>query len=188
MIKTKKELKSYLEKEKIIYLRGDKKNILNSIFSNDQIIEIWKFIKLLRKAEYYKNKRKTIINKIFFFYYRRKKQIQGIKIGIEINENCFKEGLNIYHSGNIVINRNASVGSNCILHGSNCIGNKGFDSNRAPVLGDNVELGFGAQIIGDVYIADGVRIGAGAVVTKSFYEKDIIIVGNPARKLEKKEF
>lgn len=47
----------------------------------------------------------------------------------------------------------------------------------APVLGDNVELGFGATVIGDVYIADGCKIGA--VVTKSCYEPYSTLVGFP---------
>ena len=49
------------------------------------------------------------------------------------------------------------------------------------MLGNNVDIGYGAIVVGDVYIADDVRIGAGAVVTKSCYEKGVTLVGVPAR-------
>ena len=51
--------------------------------------------------------------------------------------------------------------------------------------GDNVDIGVGAKIIGGVTIADNIKIGANAVVTKSFYEEGITLVGVPARKLER---
>ncbi|MBT0889312.1 hypothetical protein KJR38_03095 [Streptococcus lutetiensis] len=54
-----------------------------------------------------------------------------------------------------------------------------------PVIGNNVDIGVGAKIIGNVTIADGIKIGANAVVNKSFYEEGITIVGVPARKVVK---
>ncbi len=45
-------------------------------------------------------------------------------------------------------------------------------------------LGVGAKVIGNVTIADDVKIAAGAVVVTSFTEKGIIIGGVPARKLK----
>ena len=45
-------------------------------------------------------------------------------------------------------------------------------------------MGAGAKVIGNVTIADGIKIGAGAVVVSSFLEKGITIGGVPARKLK----
>lgn len=45
----------------------------------------------------------------------------------------------------------------------------------APIIGNNVEVGFGAVIIGKVKIADGIKIGANSVVTNSFLEPNITI-------------
>ena len=98
-------------------------------------------------------------------------------------ENNFEEGLIIYHAGNIVINRGAKVGRNCQLHGDICIGNDG-KTNKCPIIGDNVDIGVGAKIIGDIKIADNIVIGAGAVVNKSFDEKGITIAGIPAKKIK----
>ena len=51
----------------------------------------------------------------------------------------------------------------------------------AAIIGDNVFIGSGAKIIGEVTIANNIAIGAGAVVTKSFSEDNITIAGVPAK-------
>ena len=57
----------------------------------------------------------------------------------------------------------------CQLHGDNCIGNNGI-TLAAPRIGNRVDIGVGAKIIGNIEIADDIVIGAGAVVNKSFKE------------------
>lgn len=102
------------------------------------------------------------------------------RLGVYILPNTFDWGLRIWHYGSIMVNGNARIGRNCQLHGMNCIGNKGGDSNKAPTIGDNVDIGVGAVIIGDIVIANNVTIGANAVVTKSCNEENAILAGNPA--------
>ncbi len=91
--------------------------------------------------------------------------------------------MQIHHSGNIVVNGKSRIGKNCQLHGSNCIGNDGKTLD-APVIGNNVEVGVGAKIIGGIRIADNIKIGAGAIVVTSFTEPGITIGGVPARRLK----
>ena len=106
-------------------------------------------------------------------------------MGIEIGPNCFGKGLSIWHGGSIIVNPSVRAGENCVLRGANCIGNDGkMDKN--PVLGDNVELGYGAVIIGNVTIADNTKIGANAVVNHSIEESGCTYVGVPARKVQRK--
>lgn len=102
----------------------------------------------------------------------------GYRLGLEIHENCFEEGLQIFH-GNIVINSSVRIGKNCKLHGMNCIGNKG-DRPECPVLGDDIEIGFGAGIFGNVEIPKGCVIGANAVVVKSPPQSNSVLAGVPA--------
>ena len=142
-----------------------------------------KYIKLLRKSEYHYNLRNNPFHMIMYIYTRRKKNDLGTKLGIEIFENSFDSGLRIYHAGNIVVNREAIIGKNCKLHGDNCIGNSGF-STKSPRIGDNVRLGVGAKVIGDVIIANNITVAAGAVVVDSFEEEGITIGGIPAKKLK----
>ena len=68
------------------------------------------------------------------------------------------------------------------MHGENCIGNNGKSIATARI-GDYLDLGSGAKIIGDVELKDHVTVGANAVVTHSFLEENITLVGLPARKL-----
>lgn len=73
-------------------------------------------------------------------------------------------GLRIPHNIGIVISGKAVIGQNCeILHGVT-IGTS--SKNKAPHIGDNVFIGAGAKVIGNITIGDNVKIGANAVVTK----------------------
>jgi len=53
--------------------------------------------------------------------------------------------------------------------------------SKPIIIGNDVWIGANAIILPEVTIADGCVVGAGAVVTKSFTEKNCVIVGNPAK-------
>ena len=187
MINNKKELQEILAYEKQLYWGNDKESkyqYLLAFLKDHPNYEVWKYNKLLRKAGYYYYiRKKNIINALLYFWFCRKKNQLGRKLGIELNERTFAKGLLIYHTQGIVVNGLAVVGENCHLHGNNCIGTDGKTSD-CPVIGNNVTLGVGAKVLGNVTIADDIRIGAGAVVLKSFYEPGITIGGIPARKIK----
>lgn len=88
-------------------------------------------------------------------------------------------GLFLYHPYSTIINAK-SIGKNCVVRHLTTIGNNGLDDNAKPVLGDNVEIGAHAVIIGPVIIGNNVTIGAGAVVTKDVPD-NCVVAGNPAR-------
>lgn len=191
MIKTKSELKECILLESKFYdnidtsLRG---RVVSHIVRASHV-ELKRYLGFLRKSEYHYNNSFYITHEIMNLYhdilhiiYRRKKNILGRKLGVEIEEGVFDQGLVIYHPGGIVINPDAKIGKNCKLHGSNCIGNKGYE-NAAPVIGDNVELGVGACVIGNIKLGDNIFVGANSVVTHSFPEKSVL-VGTPARLLK----
>ena len=143
-----------------------------------------KYLLYLRKQEYYQNTAEgNKIKSLLGLFYERKKHRLGIKLGFNIPPNSFGKGLTIYHTGCLVVNTTARIGENCKLHGNNCIGNNGIE-DKSPVIGNNVDIGFGAVIIGDVTIADNIKIGANAVVNKSYTEPGITIVGVPARRVK----
>ena len=141
--------------------------------------ELTKYLYYLRKQEYYINTASNKIEVLIGLYYERKKNKLGLKLGLEIPPNCFGEGLQIYH-GNIVVNPKVKAGVNCKLHGGNCIGNNG-KTDEAPVIGDNVDIGFGSILIGDITIPNNAIIGANALVNKSFDSNSNIIAGVPAK-------
>ena len=179
----KSELKVILENEKELYGIG----VISSLWgfiTNYNRYRIWKWLYSSRKYDYYSQfYHKNFIKKIIAIYYLRKKNKLGEKLGLDIGTRHIGKGLLIHHPGATVINGRTIIGDNCILHGNNCIGNKGPKSSPCPIIGNNVEIGVGAKIIGGVTIADDIVIGAGAVVVDSFLEKGIIIGGVPARKL-----
>lgn len=61
-----------------------------------------------------------------------------------------------------------------------------YGGGGAPQIGDNCFIGPGAKIFGDIVIGDNVKIGANAVVNKSFPEGDCTLVGVPARKVRER--
>lgn len=115
------------------------------------------------------------------YWYRARKNRLGAKLGFIISAGCFGEGLKIEHYGSVIVNPKARIGKNCIIHGNCCIGSKGGYPDDSPVIGDNVDIGQFAQILGGVRIADGVRIGAGAVVVNDIPEPGVTVAGVPAR-------
>ena len=179
MINSRSELNNCLLAEEKLYIADT--GFFGRVklrFTREYIYTIWRFVKALRHCEYHLNSGGAM-HKVLLAFWRRKKNRLGSIMGIEIHENCFGEGLQIFH-GNIVVNSLVRCGSGCRLHGMNCIGNKGGDDLRVPALGNDIELGVGACILGPVRIADGCVIGANAVVLKSAETEGSVLVGIPA--------
>ncbi len=147
---------------------------------------IWKFQIILRKAEYYSNAYKH--KKRFFLcraWYLFKYHKYSIKLNISIPLNVFGPGLSIAHFGTINVNSNAKIGKNCRIHEGVTIGTTN-GSDKAPIIGDNVFIGTGAKIIGDIFVSDDVAIGANAAVVRSISEKRVTYAGVPAKKISQK--
>lgn len=92
-------------------------------------------------------------------------------------------GLRLYHGQSLVVNNRAIIGKRCILRNSVTIGVKitSPDFNGgAPIIGDDVDIGAGAIIIGPITIGSGAIVGAGAVIVKNVPE-NAVVVGNPGK-------
>lgn len=92
-------------------------------------------------------------------------------------------GTKIYHPFGIVINSKSIIGKNVKLRQGITIGNKGNNKLPSPKIGDNVDIGSGAIVIGNISIGDYSKIGAGSVVTKDC-PKNSVMVGNPAKNIK----
>lgn len=103
-----------------------------------------------------------------------------LQLGFSIGPNIFGPGLSIPHYGNIVINPNVRIGNNCRIHVGVNIGASGGKTS-VPRIGDDVYIGPGAILFGDIKIGNNVMIGANSTVTKSFEEDNIVIAGSPAQ-------
>ena len=135
-----------------------------------------------------KDKKSTKLQKLLikymYQYYEKKKNQFSYKSGIEIGlDSVIGKCCDIWHSGVVI---NGTIGNYCVFHGNNTIGNKGVgNESLRPIIGNNVDIGAGSIIIGDIIIADDCVIGAGAVVTKSFNETSSVIIGIPGKVFER---
>lgn len=182
-----RELKSIIENERKLYMpyASTKKAFLMAKFMHQESFEIFRWIKELRMTEYYAAKRDTkggLLNRALCIHHGRKMAKYGNALGYFISPGVLGKNVVIFHRGSVIINHRSVIGDGCKLHGDNCIGNNG-STEDCPVLGKNVDVGIGAKIIGGVTIADDIKIGANAVVTKSFLEPGITIAGVPAKKI-----
>jgi serine O-acetyltransferase len=129
---------------------------------------------LYRLSHYLKSKRVKMLPGILT---RLNITLHGLDIpnSVEIGP-----GLYIPHPvGNVVMARR--IGANLSLIGSNTIGMR--NTHAFPVLGDNVFMGAGARVLGDIVIGDNVNIGANAVVIQDL-PSNCTAVGVPAKILE----
>nr|WP_321413143.1 serine acetyltransferase [uncultured Allomuricauda sp.] len=182
MIDSKIKYKEYLKADKAaLNIHGSG----ISLFLRELIAPnyIWKFQKSLRKLEYYKNCKKSLINKTYYFWLKSKHRKLALKLSFSIPENVFGPGLSIAHYGTIVVNSKAKVGKNCRIHVCVNIGASG-GIPKAPTLGDNVYIGPGAKIFGDITLGNNIAIAANSSVNKSILEDRILIAGSPAKKIK----
>ena len=133
--------------------------------------------------------RYTITKIIFYPYLVLYRYFVEWVLGIELPRKLtVGKGLSLYHGQALVINKSTVIGENCVLRNSTTIGHKKLADGTfsgCPRIGNNVDIGANVCIIGDVTIGDNVIIGAGSVVIKDV-PPDCVVVGNPARLLERK--
>ena len=184
MIRTRKDYEFFKKADEIAIGRdteaGFKRRILCTVDA------IWKFERMLRKTEYYQNCKTSKLDQVYLKYLTYELYKYRNKLGLTISPNCFGPGLSIAHIGTIVVNPASRIGANCRIHTCVVIGTKAGYPDKAPNIGNNVYIGPGAKIFGEITIADGIAIGANSVVNKSFLEPNITIAGGPSKKISDK--
>jgi serine O-acetyltransferase len=98
------------------------------------------------------------------------------------DEPCFPHGYyGIFISGGAKIGRNAVIFQHVTI-GSNSLNDS--DNAGSPTIGNNVYIGAGAKIIGNITIGDNCRIGANAVVYQDMPPHSVA-VQSPTRIIQK---
>ena len=123
---------------------------------------------------------RKLLSTWYWLIFRLVETLTGISLPKEAQ---IGPGLRIWHFGNIFINPQSVMGANCTLRQGVTLGNR-VDGGPSPTLGDNVELGAYAQILGGVTIGSGAKIGAMSVVLVDV-PAGATAVGNPARIIQK---
>ncbi|MEL6382353.1 MAG: serine O-acetyltransferase [Cyanobacteria bacterium J06626_18] len=104
--------------------------------------------------------------------------LTGIEIHPGAGIGC---GVFIDHGMGVVIGETAIVGDYSLIYQGVTLGGTGKESGkRHPTLGENVVVGAGAKILGNIQIGNNVRIGAGSVVLREV-PSDCTVVGVPGR-------
>lgn len=117
-----------------------------------------------------------LADRAYWLAYRLVETVTGISITklVEVGP-----GLRIWHFGNVVVHPRAVIGAQCTLRQGVTIGER-YPGGGLPVLGDNVDIGAYAQILGAVHVGNGCRIGALSVVLCDVPD-GATAVGIPAR-------
>ena len=85
----------------------------------------------------------------------------------------------------VVIGETAIIGDDVYLYHAVTLGGTSSErGKRHPTIGNNVIVGAGAKVLGDILIGDGARVGANAVVVRAV-EPGVTVVGIPARPVDR---
>lgn len=109
-------------------------------------------------------------------------QVSRCITGIEIHPGAhLGPGFFIDHGMGVVIGETAEIGRDVtVYHGVTLGGTSWQPGKRHPTLEDNVVVGAGAKVLGDIVVGAGARVGANAVVVKSV-PPDSVVVGVPGQ-------
>lgn len=117
-----------------------------------------------------------------FFPARLLSQIARFSTGIEIHPGA-KIGKRFFidHGLGVVIGETTIIGDDVLLYQGTTLGGTGIvKGKRHPTVGNNVVIGAGAKVLGNISIGDNAYIGANAVVVKDV-PPNSTVVGVPGR-------
>lgn len=116
------------------------------------------------------------------FFPRLISHIGRFLTGIEIHPGAtIGHSVFIDHGMGVVIGETAIIGNYALIYQGVTLGGTGKQSGkRHPTIGENVVVGTGAKVLGNIEIGDNVRIGAGSVVLRDV-PSDCTVVGVPGR-------
>ena len=109
--------------------------------------------------------RPALLRKLLSLVYKVLYKLVQILTGIELPcEVVIGRNFVIDHFGGIVISGYAQFGDDCRIRNGVVVGLKNVHEPIAPVIGNNVDIGAGAKVLGNIRIGNNVVIGANAVV------------------------
>lgn len=83
------------------------------------------------------------------------------------------------HGVGVVIGETAVIGDDCLIYHQVTLGaNENVRAKRHPTIGNNVVIGAGAKVIGNITVGDNAKIGANAMVTKPVAAGSIVVGTN----------
>ena len=126
-----------------------------------------------------------ISRRLFWFLHRRIRNHYGIEImrGARLGRRVI-----FVHQGGIVIHNSSKIGDNCLIrHGVTLGARSRKQSKKAPTLENNVEVGVGAVIIGDITIGENAIIVPNTVVMTNVPANAVVVPPTPEIIIKQKE-
>jgi serine O-acetyltransferase len=148
--------------------------LLKSLIQHYNHNKYWR----LREKVVNPKKGNLIIDNIRLLYIKHQDAFNNASIGTHRNFGAkFTTPPHLPHGLNgIIVSHNAIIGKNVTIFHQVTIGE---GKNGAPIIGDNVLIGAGAKIIGNIKIGNNVRIGAGCVVSCDIPDNCTIVLEKP---------
>lgn len=139
------------------------------------------------RAQVYHKLSKFFYNYKLYFISRLISEFSKRRTGIEIHPGAvIGKNLFIDHGMGVVIGQTAIIGDNVTMFHGVTLGGTGKESNkkRHPTIKDNVFIGSGAKILGNIIIGENSKIGANAVILKDVLD-NCTVVGIPGYVVKK---
>lgn len=127
-----------------------------------------------------------VVRKPFSLLYKLMKIWTQIVTGVDLPcETRVGRRLRIEHFGGIVISGDTVLGDDVVVRNGVTLGLRRTGQRGAPRIGNRVDIGAGAKLLGDIQVGDDAVIGANAVVLQDV-PAGALAVGVPARIVQRK--
>lgn len=124
--------------------------------------------------------RPVLLRKVFSLLYKIAYKVVQVMTGIDLPcEVQVGRNFIIDHFGGIIVSGYAKFGDNCRIRNGVSVGLRRVEEPCAPTIGNNVDIGAGAKLLGAIAIGDNVLVGANAVVITDV-PSDSVAMGVPA--------
>ena len=140
---------------------------------------IERFLRVMRKLEYYDIVKKTNpLGLIPYVYYRRRYERLKERTGFDIPPHTFGYGVRIAHLSTIVINGATKIGNYCSVANNLVIA----DANPKEI-GNDVQFGSNVVLCKKLFIADGCKLSSCSLLNKSMTEKNMLwgVISSPLK-------
>jgi serine O-acetyltransferase len=130
--------------------------------------------------------KRRVIRMPFSFLYKLLFAFIQIVTGIELPcETKIGRRFKIEHFGGIIVSGDAVFGDDVLIRNGVTVGLRTTGRRGSPFIGNRVDIGAGAKLLGGITVGDDVVIGANAVVIKDV-PSNSVAVGIPARILPRR--
>ncbi len=128
-----------------------------------------------------------LYRKRLFYLARAVSQIGKKKTGIEIHPGAtLGKYLFIDHGNGVVIGEDTIIGDYVTIYHQVTLGATGNETGRRhPIIGNNVLIGAGSKVMGNVIVGDNVKIGAGSIVLKDIKDNTTVVGMPDYREIER---